>query len=42
MVLVCYDKAYLVFSSNFDQNAKLLVRGVLVALNDYYSTINIL
>ena len=27
-----YDKAYLVFSKSFDQKAKLLVRGVLVAL----------
>ncbi len=39
MVLVCYDKAYLVFSGNFDQNAKLLVRGVLVALIDHLNVL---
>ncbi len=32
MVLVCCDKVELVFSNSFDQRAKLLIRGVLVAL----------
>ena len=36
MVLVFYDKAKLVFSKSFNQKAKLLVRGVLVALTVFY------
>ncbi len=34
MVLVCYDKEKLVFSNNFDQKAKLLVRGCVGGLNE--------